>query len=280
MPASEPVKPYKRWKDTLWPIGGTVLGLIAMPVAIAQYPDFFDNNRWLLPLSVLVVLACWIVPLLIHENARFFVGRFWSHSLLGKLSVVASIALLVFVFFVGSKKLFQRHTKHLNEQLSREKAEREINKESAHHKEQGGQIDRVPLETKEWGLRLGTAYAVVDSRNLYPYRNQIKLMLIIRSADQTVEPLDDKNINKSTLFDPVGDGDLEMGITMTQPFLKHMRELNPKGLKVDFWVCAFGPPVQPEQILTIRDAIKLNGQCKFQGGAMWAGHDKWFSEAP
>jgi hypothetical protein len=49
---------FRRWSDVLWPLGGTVIGLLVVPLAIDQYPEFFHENRWLLPLSVCFVVTC------------------------------------------------------------------------------------------------------------------------------------------------------------------------------------------------------------------------------
>jgi hypothetical protein len=119
MSEHETVRPFERWKDVLWPIGGTVFGLIVMPVAIAQYPDFFNNNRWLLPLSVGVVLLCWIFPILIHENAKWLVGQLWGHGPLGKIAVVCLMAVLIGLALIGSRKLFHMHADHLDATLKK-----------------------------------------------------------------------------------------------------------------------------------------------------------------
>src|SRR5438445_11440567 len=61
---------FKKYRDTLWPLGGTVLGLLVVPIFIAQYPDFFNENRWIFPVSVVIVGICWLIPLLLHERAQ------------------------------------------------------------------------------------------------------------------------------------------------------------------------------------------------------------------
>jgi hypothetical protein len=65
---------FKRWTEVLWPLGGTLLGLLVMPLFIDQYPDFFHRNTLVLPLSAFVVLACWIIPFIAHENSRRMYG--------------------------------------------------------------------------------------------------------------------------------------------------------------------------------------------------------------
>lgn len=101
----------KKWKDILWPLGGTVLGLLAMPVAIAQYPDFFNNNQWLLPASVFVVVACWVVPLLLHKNA--WNVYLWVERFLGRWLTIALSLVVVGIIVLGGYRLFRFHADHL-----------------------------------------------------------------------------------------------------------------------------------------------------------------------
>lgn len=51
-------------------IGGTILGLFVVPIAIEQNPEIFKESAWILPVSVCVVAVCWLIPLLLHENAK------------------------------------------------------------------------------------------------------------------------------------------------------------------------------------------------------------------
>jgi hypothetical protein len=63
------------WIDVAGPLGGTVFGLIVVPSAMAQYPDFFSHNRWLLPVSSVVTLCCWAIPLARHHRTRRIYSR-------------------------------------------------------------------------------------------------------------------------------------------------------------------------------------------------------------
>jgi hypothetical protein len=116
--AETAVPMHKRSQEYLWPLGGTVLALIAMPVAIAQYPEFFNQNRWLLPSSVAAVIICWITPLLIHENAKRIMKWIWSQSFVWKiLGIIFTLAIIALIA-VGGRTLLQLHTKHLAAALS------------------------------------------------------------------------------------------------------------------------------------------------------------------
>jgi hypothetical protein len=61
---------FKKWKDFLWPLGATLLSLLVMPIAMMQYPQFFSENTWVLPVSFVAALSCWIVPLFFHDRTR------------------------------------------------------------------------------------------------------------------------------------------------------------------------------------------------------------------
>src|ERR1700733_13181744 len=102
-----------RWKELLWPFGGTVLGIFLIPVAIAQYPDFVNANRWLLPSSVVVVAICWIVPLARHKNiVRMFQ---WILTLGGGWIAISVIVCLMAILTLGLGciELFRFHEQHL-----------------------------------------------------------------------------------------------------------------------------------------------------------------------
>lgn len=107
--------PGQRIKESLWPLGGTILGVFVMPIAIAQYPEFFNENRWLLPVSVIVVILCWSVPLLIHENARkLFV---WSCKTIGIVATVIVIIVAGGIVLCLGHGLVRFHVSHLNASL-------------------------------------------------------------------------------------------------------------------------------------------------------------------
>jgi len=89
-----------------------------MPVAIAQYPDYFNENRWLLPLSVACVGALWITPLLIHENAKGIAKWIWSRGLSARiLGIISPLVLIAMLAFSGWR-LLRSHTDHLNATLA------------------------------------------------------------------------------------------------------------------------------------------------------------------
>jgi len=109
----------KHWKEILWPLGGTLFGLFVVPIAIAQYPDFFNENRWLLPASVFIVAVCWLLPLLIPRNIQRLLV--WVISRGGgsiAVSILLALGLLVALGF-GCVRLFRLHEKHLSAVLER-----------------------------------------------------------------------------------------------------------------------------------------------------------------
>jgi hypothetical protein len=124
MPEPEPADKttFKRWADWLWPLGGTVLGLLVMPLAIEQYPDFFDRNTWLLPFSLIVVILCWTIPFIVHKNSKRLYLLISSvprvGSFLAPLLTVGCLALFAF----GCFHLFRFHREHLVGALQKEQA--------------------------------------------------------------------------------------------------------------------------------------------------------------
>jgi hypothetical protein len=108
---------FAKWAGFLWPIGGTVLGLLVMPVAIAQYPEFFNGARWILPVSVAVMVVCWVVPLFQHKRAKRLFTWIRASPLFGQgFAIVITLLILVFIGYV-SVKLFNFHERHLSSAL-------------------------------------------------------------------------------------------------------------------------------------------------------------------
>lgn len=104
----------KDWAALLWPLGGTLFGLIVVPVAIAQYPRFFNENEWLLPASVVVVVFCWCFPLLLHKRARRFYSDISAHGAGGKLALAVISIIVVGLLYIGAKRLLASHKAHLS----------------------------------------------------------------------------------------------------------------------------------------------------------------------
>src|ERR1700686_5856144 len=99
-------KRQRNFSDFLWPLGGTVFGLLVVPVAIAQCPKFFNENEWLLPASVVVVVICWLVPLLLHNRARRISSAIFAAGNAGKILLsVIFLAIAIGLFFGGKELL-------------------------------------------------------------------------------------------------------------------------------------------------------------------------------
>jgi hypothetical protein len=107
----------KRWRDVLWPIGGTILGLLAVPLAIEEYPEVFKENPWILPLSIVIVLGCWILPLLIHRRVARSIAWLISIRFVGKALAALIPIFLVGVLVFGVVGIFQFHKRHLAARL-------------------------------------------------------------------------------------------------------------------------------------------------------------------
>jgi len=110
---------YRRLAEILWPLGGALLGLLVMPLAIDQYPESFHENTWILPISAFCVVALFVVPLLLHER---FVRAVTYLMRIPRVGIVLAILLplvLAGVSVVGGIKLFRVHHAHLTAVLAK-----------------------------------------------------------------------------------------------------------------------------------------------------------------
>lgn len=106
-------------------MGATVLGLLVMPIAIAQYPKFFNANRWILPLSVAIVVVCWVMPFFLHERAKIIFDWILSLGTAGRgLALIVILAVLAGGSW-GTKKLFEFHVHHLTTALAQSQSKRD-----------------------------------------------------------------------------------------------------------------------------------------------------------
>lgn len=110
---------YSKYRDFLWPLGGTLLGLIVIPVAIEQYPELFKENAWILPVSVGLMVLCWIVPLFFHQRFGRLIDWVGSQNRTGKIAALLVSLILVFSFYCGGRKVVAFHRNHLRSRLGR-----------------------------------------------------------------------------------------------------------------------------------------------------------------
>jgi hypothetical protein len=111
---------YLKLSAFLWPIAGTLFGLLVVPLGIDQYPESFHENTWLLPASVLIVVACFVVPLFFHRRAwrAFLLMR--SIPRMGLIFASLVTLVLAVGLYVGSVKMFRFHKSHLEKVLQRQ----------------------------------------------------------------------------------------------------------------------------------------------------------------
>jgi hypothetical protein len=105
---------WEQWRGFLWPLGATVLSLIVLPVAIEQYPEFFRDNKWILPGSVILVLACWTIPLFVHHRAQKLYSWIIQIRYVGWLVLPVVIVCVMVVMWVTGARLFRFHRNHLD----------------------------------------------------------------------------------------------------------------------------------------------------------------------
>jgi hypothetical protein len=110
---------FRRWAAVLWPLG-SVFFTVILAVAIEQYPEFFRDSSWVLPICSYGAFFCWIVPLLLHERAKRWYGKTSSIPHVGKV-VAPLFTLCLFVFLIlGSVKLLRFHRSHLAAVLNKD----------------------------------------------------------------------------------------------------------------------------------------------------------------
>ena len=92
-----------------------MLGLLVVPITIEQYPEIFKESHWVLPASVLLVMAFWIVPVLIHERAK----RLWNFGYqrfgVGPTSIAVLLVICLGTLFLS--KMYSSHVRHLESRL-------------------------------------------------------------------------------------------------------------------------------------------------------------------
>jgi hypothetical protein len=110
---------FSKFRDLLWPLGATVLALFVVPIAIEQYPEVFKDSPWILPLGVLVVCLCWVIPLLVHDRVGrihgWILGRLGNR--IGLIAVVLGFVVAISVVSAFGFKLYGKHKRHLEARL-------------------------------------------------------------------------------------------------------------------------------------------------------------------
>jgi hypothetical protein len=70
---------------------------------------------------VCLVVLCFVIPLLAHENAAWIIKKIRTIRTVGIPLVVLFLALLTGGFLFGALKLFRFHVRHLESVLAQEK---------------------------------------------------------------------------------------------------------------------------------------------------------------
>ena len=112
---------YSKLKGVFWGWGVGLLTGIVVPLWAAQYPDFFNHNRWLLPVCLFVMTSGFVVPLFLHGRAIglylwFFSLRFW-----GRVRVSLLLAVMLCSAGKGIVWLYHFHVAHLQSILANER---------------------------------------------------------------------------------------------------------------------------------------------------------------
>lgn len=92
--------------------------------------NVFNENRWILPASVVATLACWVVPLLLHDRTRWVYSRIAKIRWLGKPLFFILCLLALGGLVAGGRALFKFHSKHLTAAFVSESSSLSSNKNS------------------------------------------------------------------------------------------------------------------------------------------------------
>src|SRR5258708_25912694 len=102
--------------EILAAVGSIVLNGFVVPLLIEQYPEYFKDNPWILPISV-VVSASLALPLLLHYLIPVLIGGI--HRQLGTrypvmawIVVIAGGAVVGAGIAAGGSSLFLKHAPH------------------------------------------------------------------------------------------------------------------------------------------------------------------------
>jgi hypothetical protein len=115
----------------------------------------------------------------------------------------------------------------------------------------------------EWGASRETRYAFVklDTAVLEPWKDDFNVMVILRVADNSVETLHDKLINKSDAFAITGEV-RTLGVNLTPEFIKRADEISGRfrDMTIEYHIVVIPKNVSPNQIGMISDLDALGGQ--------------------
>ncbi len=102
----------------------------------------------------------------------------------------------------------------------------------------------------------------VDTRYALQYKNDLKLMLIFRVLDNTVDSLDDARLEKSAAFEITGEV-ITIDTRLSSEFfdrLEETRKLRPHEGNVGIDIALIPKVIRPEEIVTRRDITRLGGK--------------------
>src|SRR5258708_1355482 len=239
--------------EILAAVGSIVLNGFVVPLLIEQYPEYFKDNPWILPISV-VVSASLALPLLLHYLIPVLIGGI--HRQLGTrypvmawIVVIAVGALVGAGIAAGGYWLLLKHERHL------------AKSHLPNPPDNGASITPVPLHSarptitmSEYGSEPGSKiYATIRVESPPPSDAPFHLLLATRVQDSTVDEMEDTQIGKSSLL-PVTGQTIE--VVVPQRFLERAYQL--KFVRVI--LILLPAPIQSDQIAKLSDVIRVGGQ--------------------
>jgi hypothetical protein len=111
----------------------------------------------------------------------------------------------------------------------------------------------------EWGMhKNGIAYIGANVEPLLPYKDRIYLILICRVADNTIDEMEDINIEKSSVF-YARQPRIEMEMLVTQAFLARAMKAPEQPPIIHAALVSLPINLQPSQIHKLGDVEKIGG---------------------
>lgn len=94
------------------------MALIVVPLLIEQYPELLKENRFVLPISVAVVVFCWTFPLFRHNRTAALYELAMGGGVVRKVAAGTAVAAAICGIAWGSIRLFKFHSDHLSRVLA------------------------------------------------------------------------------------------------------------------------------------------------------------------
>jgi hypothetical protein len=104
---------FSRSTAILWPFVGSAVGIFVMPLLAIQYPNWFNDNIWLLPISIGIVVLCWVLPFLLHPRTWSLFRWTLTLKWWGKLLALTVTVCIAAGLYLGCARIIRFHLDHM-----------------------------------------------------------------------------------------------------------------------------------------------------------------------